>query len=194
MFNPKYVFLVLIFFPAFSQATLIECPLDLAGSYDITEGRDEYFDFGYEFTDIYNVYMDWQGSISACYYEDIREPGILYPSAVSLSAWFGENPIIGHASVEGGYDPPPPTPTLFDEKSDGHLFRDYTWESFYDGKGRVAIGYSAPGGNLWHRIVETTPITVDSVKIVIEGEVVPEPMTFMFLVFGASVVYLKRSS
>ncbi len=166
-----------------SSATIIELPLDLMGVYNITEGREVYFDLGYEFTDIYSVYMDWQGEITGCLMADIRNPEISFSSLVALSAWFEEDPIIGYAAVEGGYDYP--NPTRFDAKSDGHLFRNYTWEGFYDGKGRVSVGYSAPGGNLWLDIVESGPITLDSIKIVVDGNIVPEPVTVIFLALGA---------
>jgi len=172
------------------KATIIECPLDLAGEYDITESRAIYFDLGYVFTDISHVYMDWQGEINACLAEDIRNPGILFPLSVALSAWFEEDPIIGYAAVEGGYDYP--NPTKFDVKSEGHLFWDYTWAGFYDGKGKVSIGYSAPGGSFWLNIVETNPIVLDSVKIVVDGNIVPEPMAIYLLATGMLGLRLRR--
>ena len=168
---------------ATANATIIEISLDSAGQYDSQDTWSSSFDFGVSFSQINDIYIDGSGQVVA---------GEMLSGSPMVSVFtatlYESDPYsyFGQAYVYGG-ETTYPTPEPFNVQSS---FTDEGWAEFYDGQGNIEILLSHPGyvGTM------LTPPTgqIDSAKLVIDGIIVPEPMSLVLFGVGSLFVFQKR--
>jgi hypothetical protein len=145
------------------------------------------FDLGVTFTQINHVYIDWSGGITAAlvqYYDSNSMPeGEPQPIDVGVYASLGFNPGLRRIEVWGGEEEYS-LPYIFNSKSEILVGGTTTWSDLLDGTGKITVGYTAPwiiGGD----IMQHGSIDLNKATLVIDGNIVPEPATFLLIVFGA---------
>lgn len=173
-------------------AAIVELSLPCEGRYDWqTPGCTVNFDLGVEFSEISRVYIEWSGEMMGWLVTDMVTPAYRPPYPINMQVFFdlGSNPSIRGGTVKGGritY----PEPEQFDRPVDMTLPDGSTWSDLLDGTGQLTLW-------TWHssaievRSVEPGYIYVRDIAVVVEGTVVPEPMSFIYLSFGA-IVTLRR--
>ena len=180
--------LVLLFGVNLANAAVIELPLACAGDYDSnTPDWTTDFDLGVSFTEITNVYIDWSGEITGGLVTRIRDPEPS-PADVLIHASLGSNPTPRYANVWGG-EATYPAPELFGGVSQFELSGSDSWSDLLDGQGTILIKYQELiiiDGSY----VEFGSVTLDQATLIVQGTLVPEPMTLCFLAMG--VLALRR--
>ena len=166
----------------------IELPLDCAGTYPGTSWSVD-FDLGVEFTDISHVYIDWSGEITAAKAVYSNNPNDPFPIDVGIHAHIGNPPNWKHTEYWGGVSTYP-NPQAFDIKSE-FIYGKMPWSEIYDGKGIITIYYTQPI-IMDGYIVELGSVTLNNATLIIDGTLVPEPMTVLFLAMGTLGLRLRR--
>jgi hypothetical protein len=141
------------------------------------------FDLEVAFTEISNVYIDWDGGITAGLAIRYADPDNPLPLGVGTYASLGFNPSLRRTTVWGGgltY----PDPESFDGMFEIELTGSSTWSDILDGEGTITIGYEELI-ILEGRYVESGSVVLNRGTLVVDGVVVPEPATFLLLVVGA---------
>ncbi|MFA6186064.1 MAG: hypothetical protein WC770_02470 [Phycisphaerae bacterium] len=155
------------------------------------------FDLGVTFTEISHIYIDWSGGITAGLaqmyspftFQPVGEP---FPVDVGIEAYLGRNPHARIADFYGGQTTYP-TSEPFNSLSEFAIDGATTWSDLLDGTGTIWIGYTEPifiyGG-----VVEHGSIVLNSATIMVDGTVIPEPVTFTIIAIGLPVfrVFLRR--
>jgi alanine dehydrogenase len=99
-----------------------------------------------------------------------------------IGASLGGEPHARRATISGG-ETTYPKPEVFDCLSEFQLLGKTTWSDLLDGRGTIIIGYkglaSAGGG-----VIEYGFVILNEASMVIEGTIVPEPATVLFLTLG----------
>ena len=161
-----------------SSATIVELPLDCAGTYSLNDLWETDFDLGVEFTKV-SVSIDWSGEITAGRAVFSSNPNDPFPVDVGILADFGRNPTFRYTEVTGGKQTYP-NPEPFDTTSLVKLHLSSTWSDIYDGKGNVKIYYTQP--SLFDGyIVEPGTVVLSNAKLIFNGTQVPEPSTLIIL-------------
>jgi hypothetical protein len=150
------------------------------------------FDLGIKFLEISNVYIDWAGEITAGLAVNPWVPGPQpFPFDEGIGASLGGEPYARRATISGG-EATYPEPEVFDCLSEFQLLGTTTWTDLLDGRGTIIIGYeglaSSVGGVIEHGFV-----VLNEASMVIEGTIVPEPATFLFLVLGVALISVNKS-
>jgi len=166
-----------------ADGAIVEMELDCAGEYGLgTEPWSLDFDLGVEFTEISHVFMDWSGEITGALIEYDYERGVFYPWDASLLGYLGSNPGARIADVYGGAETYP-GPEAFDGLSEFGGYGLTSWSDLRDGQGTILIEYNALS-IIDARIIETGSVMLMSATLVVEGTLVPEPMTVLLLGMG----------
>ena len=172
------------------RATIVELPLDCAGTYCIGYSWEADFDLGVEFTDISSVSIEWSGEITGGRSVYTSNPNDPFPVDVGLLAHFGKNPMTRSVKITGGaisY----PDPEPFNCISDVTLYGNTTWSDLLDGKGHIKMyyinsviidGYS----------IEYGSVLINNATLIVDGTLVPEPATIIFLALGAVGLFGRR--
>jgi hypothetical protein len=147
------------------------------------------FDLGVSFTEITNVYMDWSGGITAGLAIDYDNPDEPFPLDVGVYASLGSNPYLRRTTVWGG-DTTYPAPEPFDCLSEFELSGS-TWSDLLDGQGKITIGYTE-FIMINGRYTEHGSIDLSGATLAVEGTVVPEPATILFLGIGVISLCVKK--
>lgn len=153
------------------------------------------FELGVAFTEISSVYIDWSGEITAglaTYYGYPDEP---FPKEVGVYASLGFNPSLRRTEVWGG-EASYPAPELFDCLSKIGPSGTENWSDLLDGQGTITVGYTELI-MLNGYYVESGLVTLSSATLVVDGVIVPEPVTILLLAmgaFGLRAKYLTRRS
>ncbi len=142
------------------------------------------FDLGVTFSEISHVYVDWSGEFTASLIEELHSHAT-QPNDVGFRAWFS-NPRRS-TEIFGGAENYPNSVT-FNYHSEIVLDHSENWADIYDGKGMFSIQYI--DSFIWqiYGFVEHGSITLNSATLVVDGVVVPEPMSFVTLAIGAIVL------
>ena len=181
---------ILLFFVHVLPATIVEHPLNCAGTYDIdTPVWETNFDLGFEFLEISHVYIDWDGDITggqAVYYSDPDNP---FPIDVGIYASLGSNPNLRRVTLWGGSNNYP-NPESFDCVTEFELIGGSTWSDLLDGKGTITIGYTEL--ILTNaRYIESGNVDLNNTTLVFEGTEIPEPTSIFFLSLGISGLRIR---
>jgi len=169
-------------------ATIIEYPLDCAGTYTAS-GWVSDFNLGVEFTDIAHVYIDWQGEITAARAVNYSNPNDPFPIDVGIHAHIGTVPNWKHTEYWGGESTYPNAQT-FDVKSE-FIYGKMLWSELFDGKGEITIYYTSPS-LLYGYVVEHGFVTLNDAKLIVDGTLVPEPVTIILLAIGACGIIRRK--
>ena len=172
------------------RATIIELPLDCAGTYNRSNYDWEiYFDCGVEFTQISHVYIDWEGDMTAALVEFSDNPNNPVPVDVGITAIIGQQPPWRYTYVLRGKStyPNPENFDIVSEFAKGTM----SWSELYDGRGSIRITYSEEAYLNGIYIIGGT-VNLDNAKLIIEGDVVPEPITVLFLMIGTFGLRFRR--
>jgi len=184
---------VILFLAGNLPATIVELPLDCAGTYTVGQNSpadswSTYFDFGVEFTEISHVYIEWEGEITASQAIYIDNPNNPLPVDCGISAVLGEYPSWRHITFPGG-ETTYPEPEYFNlriEFPNGSL----PLSELCDGQEKITISYTV--FLLTQRIyVDYGTVTLNKAMLQIDGTVIPEPTTILFLAIGAIGVRLR---
>ena len=141
------------------------------------------FDLGVTFTEISNVYIDWSGEITAGLAVHNDDPcGVPFPLDVGIYASLGFNPSVRRTEIRKGAETYPDAAT-FDELSQFELSGSTTWSDLLDGQGTITIGYTEPI-MLDDTYVEHGLVVLNDASLLVEGVVVPEVSTLLFLGMG----------
>jgi hypothetical protein len=172
-----------------AKADIVEFPLDCAGVYDFnTAPWSTDFDLGISFTDISDVYVDWQGEIIAALVAEYSNPDDPFPIDVGIGAYLEGPPFTRSTSVWRGAATYP-DPEAFDQLSEIPSGTT-AWADLLDGQGTVWIYYKeAVVSEGWY--VEHGSADLASATLVVDGTVVPEPATL--LLFGLGAILLRSS-
>jgi len=125
--------------PVVVNATVFELPLACEGQYTVEQTWTTDFDFGITFTEISNIYIDWSGSITAEFVEDLVS-GNRFPIDAQFVADLYDldtHDFCGGAYVQTGAATYP-NPEPFGLQS---AFYDYGWSKLLNGKGTIEIGF-----------------------------------------------------
>jgi len=147
------------------------------------------FDLGVTFSDITKVYMDWSGEITAGLVVDDDNPDNPYPLDVGIYSSLGGSPYPRFAYVWGG-ELTYPVPEPFDHLSEFELLGTTTWSDLLDGQGTIRMQYTE-SIMLYGYYVEHGSISLERAILVIDGVIVPEPATILFLIMGLIGIQLK---
>jgi len=180
---------VILLLAANLPATIIELPLNCAGTYDTGPGWSVDFDLGDEFTDISHVYIDWSGEITAARAVYYNNPNDSFIVPVGITTHIGNPPNWKHTDFWGGESTYPNAQT-FDVKSE-YIYGKMPWSELYDGKGNMKIYYSAPG-LMEGYIIENGLVTLNNAKLIIDGTLVPEPTTIFLLAIGVGGIIMRK--
>ena len=194
MKDKKYKILLIIGFVLIlgqintSKATIIEYPLDCAGTYDRDNDIwEKNFDIGTEFTYISHVYIDWEFDIigAKAVYDDPENP---VPKDVIIAVAVGIQPNWKHQYISGGASTYPVSES-FDitteiTKGSG------SWSMLYDGKEYIKISYQEYLFDGYY--IESGFVTLNSAKLIIDGTLVPEPTITLFITVGSLGVFRIR--
>ena len=102
------------------------------------------------------------------------------PLDVGIYASLGANPYPRHATLSGG-EATYPNPQVFDLRSEFELIGS-SWSDLLDGQGRIrVITTNAMIGGYY---VDFGSIVLNEATMVVEGTIVPEPGTIIFLALG----------
>ena len=171
------------------RATIIELPLDCAGTYSFNDSWETDFDLEVEFTQIDSVSIEWSGEFNggrAVYYSAPNDP---FPIDVGISADFGRNPTFRSTDVYGGKQTYP-NPELFDLTSEVILY-SASWSDLYDGKGKLNLYYTQP--SLYEGyVIETGTVILNNATIIVDGTLVPEPSAMIIMVLGTLSLVRRR--
>jgi len=172
----------------FAGATIIEYPLNCAGTYSFNDSWETDFELGVEFVYISHVYIDWSGEITAgrAVYRD--EPDNPFPKDVGISIIIGNAPSWRYHTFWGGASSyPDPEPfTITSEITKGSMF----WSELFDGE-KITITYKQwLMSDGWY--VESGTVTINDAKLVIDGGLVPEPMSILLLAMGTIGLRLRK--
>lgn len=168
-----------------SRAVIVELPIDAAGEYTFNEPYSTFnFDFGLTFSEISSVSVKWSGQLNGGLAQ-LYSGGDPYPEEVGIYAYF---PTKSTRSVHiwGGVSTHP-APESFDLISEV----GGSWNDLLDGKGSVIFGYSEVIMTS-ARYVAHGSVVLDSAVLMIEGTVVPEPMTLLLMASGAILIHRKK--
>ena len=172
-----------------SSATIIEYPLDCAGTYGFDDSWEKDFDLGVEFTKV-SVSINWSGEITAGRAVYSNNPDDPFPVDVGILANFGRNPTSRLTDVYGGKQTYP-NPEPFDTTSLVELHLNSTWSDLYDGKGNVKIYYTQP--SLFDGyIIESGTVVLSDANLIFNGTLVPEPTSIVFLALGVFGIFGRR--
>lgn len=168
---------------ATANATIIEIPLDITGQYDFRSARSSSFDFGVSFSQINDIYIDWSGQVVGA---ELQMGGVTGTQFVATLYESDPQSYYARASVYGGRTTYP-TPEPFNLQSS---FTDEGWAEFYDGQGNIKIWF----GDSFHpdMIVSQPTGQINSATLVIDGVIVPEPMTIILFGTGSLFVFRKK--
>jgi hypothetical protein len=166
-----------------ARAELVELPLDCAGTYDIDNPYwTSDFDLGVTFTEIFHVYIDWAGELTGGLATPFPGPGDPFPIDAGALASLGSNPYFRSADVWGG-EATYPDPEAFDLILEFQLPGPSTWSDLLDGAGTITIEYDEL--NITGSYVEHGTLLLNEATLLVDGTVVPEPVTLLFLGIGA---------
>ena len=171
------------------RATIIELPLDCAGTYSLNDTWSTEFDLGVEFTDIAHVYINWEGEFSGAKVKYFNtEPVSESPIDVVLTSLIGNYEVNRQVSIWGGklsY----PTPQIFNLCSE-YIIGNMEWLELFDGKNNVIIDFELlfTSGNY----IEYGFVEINNAKLVVDGNLVPEPVTILLLAFGACGILSRK--
>ena len=184
--------LVLIASPV--QADLVELDLLALGCptvHDFDTPQWSYdFDLGVEFSSIDHVYMDWSGEISASMVDHIGNPDP-YPSVTGIESAIGSYPSYKYLYRWGGIISYP-DPETFDEMTE-IVEGSMPLSDLYDGSGIITISYTLPilPGTHWY--VEYGSVSINKTKLIIDGNVIPEPASFLIMVLGGLMLRINKN-
>ena len=135
--------------------------------------------------------IDWSGEITAgLAVFDFGDPQNPVPEDIGISAVLGKYPSWRHTAILGGKSTYPNSEP-FDIRLE-FMYGPMPLSELYDGKGEIRISYSAiifPG-----YFVDPGSFTLNNVKLVIEGNVIPEPATILLLSMGLMGMRLRRKN
>ncbi len=136
--------------------------------------------------------MDWSGSITAGLAIDSSHPDEPFPLDVGVYASLGSNPWPRITDAWGGQVTYPEAEP-FDSLSEFKLLGTTTWSDLLDGQGKITVGYTecvfADG---FRRYTEHGSVFLDKAILVVEGTVVPEPATLLFIGIGTIALCVKK--
>jgi hypothetical protein len=192
----RTIFVVLFAFACQVPARADTVELDLFSigcqhTYDInSQYWQTNFDLGVAFTQISHVYMDWSGGITAGLAIDYDNPNEPFPLDVGIGATLWSSPSWRHISIYDG-EATYPSPEIFDRLSefvDGSM----PWSELFDGQGTIAMGYEELVSGFEWEYVEHGSIALDSATLIVEGTIVPEPATILFLAAGIIGLRIRK--
>lgn len=183
-----FVVLILSFF-GIARADIVELDLFSIGCPTEFDHDSPYwqtdFDMGTSFIEISHVYMDWSGEITAGLATDPTKPGPQpFPLDVGIYASLTYPRITDVWGGEATY----PKPESFDCLSE---IQAMSWSDLLDGKGIISLGYEELVGP-YLTYVEHGSISLDRVILRVDGVIVPEPTTLLFLMIGMISIRVKR--
>lgn len=179
----KMMLSILLLTVGVAKGAIIEFPLNCEGEYIYGDTWTADVDFGVEFAEISNVYIDWSGEITAS--QDMFVL-VAYQFVASLYE-FDPHDYFSQASVRGGVATYP-DPEPFSLPS---TFTDEDWTLLLDGQSSIQIwfgdtphaGSGGAGGSG----------TLNQSKLIVEGVVVPEPTTVLLLSCGLFWIRKKHT-
>ena len=171
------------------RATIIELPLDCAGTYSFNDLWAINFDLGVEFTDIAHVYIDWEGEITAGLAIRYDNPEVTFPMNVGLTAVIERPFPWRHTTIWKGESTYPDSEP-FDVRSE-FIYGTMPWSELYDGKAELRIGYIQVL-MMNGEYIEPGLISLNNANLVIDGTMIPEPVTITLLSMGLVGIRLRR--
>ena len=184
MKKEKHLFpLLLCFFIGYAytaNAVIIELPLECEGEYGFHDTWITAFDLGVEFTEISSIYIDWSGEITA-----FQGMYGIYASQFVASLYESEpHNYFARAYMAGGT-------TTYPNSEPFDLQSQFTddWTMLLDGQSNIKIWF----GDTIHplgSVVSAGTGRLDSATLIIEGTIIPEPVTVSLLALG--IVLLRR--
>ncbi|MBN1436832.1 MAG: hypothetical protein JW936_07140 [Sedimentisphaerales bacterium] len=175
-----------------ASADVVTHPLSCAGTYDeYTSPWVHYFDLGVTFTEITQVSIQWSGTMDAAI---VSLPGGEETWDALLTAVLTTDPDDYSTSVyarteAGAATDPEPEP--FDCESVFDLPYYKSWDELLDGQGRISIKYDWPV-LVYGDYANHGEILLNNATLVVEGTVVPEPISLTMLLLGAATVLRKK--
>jgi hypothetical protein len=177
----------------------VELPLNCAGIYDVNSPPWTMdFDLGVTFSKISHVYIDWSGEITAGLAVSDDDPCNPFPLRAGISGSLGSNPWPRLTDVMGGEETYP-EPEIFDIISHFSISQLSSWSDLLDGQGTIRILYeelSFVGDSEWPgaEYIEHGSVMLNDAALIIDGTIIPEPATVLFLSFGAGLMLRTRRS
>ena len=176
----KIVLSIFLLIAGVTNCAIIEFPLECEGEFRYGDTWTTYFDLGVEFTEISNVYLDWAGEITAS-----QDMFVLVANQFVASLYESDpHAYFSRAYVAGGVETFP-DPEPFAQQSE---FTDEEWTLLLDGQSSIQIWF----GDTPHAGAGSVGGigNLDSARFVIEGIVVPEPVTLA--VFGVGFLFIRK--
>jgi len=186
---------ILLVLSAGATGEVVSLPLNCSGFYDINTPAWTYdFDLGVTFSDITNVSIDWSGEITAGLavqlnpqtFEPIGDP---FPNRAGVYSSFylpfRSNKVLGGAITY-------PNSESFDTLSE---ISGIDWSDLLDGQGNINIGFTYYGSgviSLYTGWLEFGNVNLNDATLLVEGTIVPEPATLLFLSLGIFWIRAKR--
>jgi hypothetical protein len=150
------------------------------------------FDLGVQFSEITSVYIDWSGEITAGLAVEVDNPDDPFPIDVGVFSSLGI-PFDGHLTdALWGGEETYPAPESFSCLSE-FLNGSDPFSYLYDGQSVITIDYTEKifwfGSDIIY--IEHGSVVLNSAKLVVEGTIIPEPSTIVFLGFGILGIKIK---
>ena len=177
---------VLLLGASSAGGAVVEVPLDCAGHYEFGDTWTGQFDLGLEFSQIDNVYVDWSGEITAGLADAFG--GGETPRDGQFVLRFYEGDItFGEAQVRAG-EATYPNPEPFDEQ----MAFDYVFYGrLLDGQAEVKVQLYRTA-HIGDTTYEFSSGEISAASLFIEGEIVPEPVSIVMLIYGVGCGLLRR--
>lgn len=164
------------------NAAIVQLPLDCAGVYDFnTPPWTLDFDLGVTFTEISSVYIDWSGEMTG---KETMHAGVIDTQFVATLYELDPHDYFGRAYVQGGAETYP-EPEPFDLQS---TFTTEGWSMLLDGKGSIEILFGETAHPLDVIALSIPSGTLDYATLAVQGNIIPEPGTFLLSVLGAVIL------
>ena len=184
--------LILLAFSSLASADIVQLDLFDLGCQTIYDFNSPSwtanFDLKVTFAQISNVYMDWSGKITAGL--AVQRGSAPFPLDVGIGAYLGSYPDVSRAATSGG-ELTYPDAELFDCWSEFDLLVPSDLSDLLDGRSTILIEYEAliilDGSYVQHG-----SIVLDSAILVIDGLLLPEPATVLFLIVGIGAIRAVR--
>ena len=183
--------LAILAFAVMAQADMVELNLFTLGCPTTFNINSQYwetnFNLGVTFSQISNIYMDWSGEITGGQFYNPWDNPPIFPIDIGIRADLGQYPNWRYAEIWAG-ESTYPEPETFDQLSG--FVRNSPLPDLFNGQGVIGLEYDvlgyAEGSYIEYGVVNLT-----RAKLVIEGTIIPEPLTITFLITG--IILLRKN-
>jgi len=138
-------------------------------------------DLGVTFTEISHVYIDWSGEITGGLAIDYDDPDNPFSIDLGIGIYLESPPSWRHVSLWGG-ESTYPNPDPFNCQSE-FIYGSMPWSELYDGKITITVEHKELV-IIDGEYIEHGSIYLDTATLVVDGVIIPEPVTVLLLATG----------